>query len=431
VLQEPDMRLVSPWSRVLLVAAAACGVALFGGGVSADGRAAAFAWSDSPHELTIDWVSDCTPDRPDRVPPQCGAPPALWNAQPRLVAVCTLQGQRATWWTAEQFRAAVQAAADDWNVIEAGIGLHFVGDCADQTPFERGLNDGRNVIAFDDARNVVTTSVSPTALAVTFSLMTLQGGVRSIRDADIVLGTGDLVRQCPAVVLRHELGHVLGFGHSDQATDLLAAAPPAPVQICTRQPTASEQALLQQMYGVNRRPTASISAPPPASPGAPVALNAVAADPEGGVLTYEWAQVRGTPVQLMASGPVASFLMPVLPAGDLEFRLTVRDTLLKPAVASIVVGSGVAGASPRVLGGSVPLAGGFGLVVFSGGSSTDLLQATCGAGLAASAAFWATNAQGQFVVYVPSAAVAAVNAPWQALFPLGVPASSAVLVRCR
>lgn len=437
------MRLVS-WSSWVFVAVLAVAAALLAardartGAVAAGdaqaGATRAFAWGDAPVALTIDWVSDCTADRPDRVPPTCGAPPALWNAPARLVGLCTLQGQRPAWWTADQFRAAVQAAADDWNVVEAAVGINFQGDCVDQSRWECRTPNGVNAVAFDDARNLLVASAcgnSPNALAITFSAMTLQGGVRVIREADVLLGSSDFVQQCPAVVLRHEFGHVLGFGHSDQPGDLMAAAPPAPLQICARQPGASEQALLQQMYGVNRRPAVSISPLPPVAPGAPVVLNAVAADPEGGALTFEWAQVRGVPVALTPSGPALSFAMPAQAGGDLAFRVVVRDALLKPASASAVVSSGAAGSFPRVLGGAVPTAGGFGLIVFSGGNEAELLAATCGTGAASTAAFWATNAQGQFVVYIPNAAVAAVNAGWRALHPQGVPASSALLVRCR
>lgn len=436
------MRLVSrPLSLALLALVLA--VVLLAGRDASSGAVApaaasaeltsAFAWGE-PVEFAIDWVSDCVADRPERVPPTCGSPPALWLAAGRLVTLCTLQGQRAAWWTAEQFRAAVQAATEDWNAVEAGVGLSYLGDCVDQARWQCRVADGINAVTFDDARNLLVASTcgnSPNALAITFTVMTLQGGVRSIRESDVVMGASAFVQQCPAVVLRHEFGHVLGFGHSDQPGDLMAPAPPPPAQICERQPTAREQALLQRMYGVNRRPTVSIAPLPPVAPGAPVVLNAVAADPEAGTLTYEWTQVRGVPVELTPNGPAASFVMPAQPVGDLEFRVEVRDPLLKTAAASGVVSARALGTALYVSRGTVPTAGGFGLIVFSGGSEADLLAATCGAAAAPTAAFWATNAQGQFVVYIPNAAVAAVNAGWRALYPQGVPASSALLVRCR
>lgn len=89
---------------------------------------------------------------------------------------------------------------------------------------------------------------------------------------------------------------------------------------------------------------------------------------------------------------------------------------------------GASGSTPRV-NGSIPAAGGIGLVVFSGGTSAQLVTASgCPA---ASAAFWADDGAGGFVTYIPGAAVAVVNAGWDAKFPNGVPANTALIGRCR
>lgn len=89
---------------------------------------------------------------------------------------------------------------------------------------------------------------------------------------------------------------------------------------------------------------------------------------------------------------------------------------------------GASGATPKV-NGSIPTAGGIGLVVFSGGTSAQLVTASgCPA---ASAAFWADDGAGGFVTYIPGAAVAVVNAGWDAKFPNGIPANTALIGRCR
>jgi hypothetical protein len=92
-------------------------------------------------------------------------------------------------------------------------------------------------------------------------------------------------------------------------------------------------------------------------------------------------------------------------------------------------GSGGAASGPRMVGGSVPRGGGFGLVVFSGGSGAQLVQASgCPS---ATATFWATAPGGEFVIYLPAAAVVELNARWHALFPTGIPANQPLLAKCQ
>lgn len=86
-------------------------------------------------------------------------------------------------------------------------------------------------------------------------------------------------------------------------------------------------------------------------------------------------------------------------------------------------GSGV------IIGGAIPVGGGIGLIVFGGGTSNQLLTASGCA--AATAAFYTTNAVGDFVAYVPGTAVTVVNAEWNLRFANGIPANTAILGRCR
>lgn len=79
--------------------------------------------------------------------------------------------------------------------------------------------------------------------------------------------------------------------------------------------------------------------------------------------------------------------------------------------------------------GSIPVAGGIGLVVFNGGTSGQLVAASgCPA---ATDAFWADDGAGGFVTYVPGAAVAVVNAAWESKFATGIPAGTPLIGRCR
>jgi hypothetical protein len=68
----------------------------------------------------------------------------------------------------------------------------------------------------------------------------------------------------------------------------------------------------------------------------------------------------------------------------------------------------------RIITGSIPADGGFGLVVFGGGAYDELVTASgCPA---PQVAFWAT-VSGTFIVYIPATTVGAVNAPFEATFP--------------
>ncbi|RLT27744.1 MAG: carboxypeptidase regulatory-like domain-containing protein [Chloroflexi bacterium] len=81
-----------------------------------------------------------------------------------------------------------------------------------------------------------------------------------------------------------------------------------------------------------------------------------------------------------------------------------------------------------IVSGSVPPDGGFGLIVYGGGTYSQLVTASgCPA---ARAVFWVTQG-GTFLVYVPTTAVGAVNAGFQAAFPNdSIPANTALIGRC-
>ena len=81
----------------------------------------------------------------------------------------------------------------------------------------------------------------------------------------------------------------------------------------------------------------------------------------------------------------------------------------------------------RLVSGSIPLAGGFGLIVFGGGGYEELLAASgCPA---ETARFWFT-AGGAFVILVPTTSVGAVNAPFDALFGGTIPANTPLIGAC-
>ena len=87
-----------------------------------------------------------------------------------------------------------------------------------------------------------------------------------------------------------------------------------------------------------------------------------------------------------------------------------------------------AATSGTLTSGTIPATGGFGLVVFGGGTLAQLVTATgCPA---ATAAIWAT-VSGSFVVYIPGTTISAVNAGFTANFPAGtIPVGTALVGKC-
>jgi hypothetical protein len=114
---------------------------------------------------------------------------------------------------------------------------------------------------------------------------------------------------------------------------------------------------------------------------------------------------------LMSSGRLPRFLVAA--------SVLVAASLLAPAGAGAQTGT--------IVSGQVPRTGGYGLFVFGGGSSEELVSASgCPR---ETAVFWATS-EGEFVGFIPGSAVSAVNAQWETLFADGIPAYTGIVGRC-
>jgi hypothetical protein len=92
-----------------------------------------------------------------------------------------------------------------------------------------------------------------------------------------------------------------------------------------------------------------------------------------------------------------------------------------------LVPGGAQAQTGTIISGSIPQTGGFGIIVFGGGSNDQLVSASgCPE---ETAVFWATS-NGEFVTFVPGSDVDIVNDAWNDLFPSGIPANTGLIGRC-
>lgn len=261
-------------------------------------------------------------------------PPAVWPRESIPVAICSQQHNRPSAVTAEEFRDAVAAATAMWTAVGVGVGFDYGGDCTHDDRWRP--DNGITEIGFDDFRDVVKGQ----SAAVATGTWTTLFGTKEFVEFDVVLDERiDVPQRCFQSIVAHELGHVIGLGHSDDERDLMFASfDPSDPDTCPIQARDVEVDALRVLYGDNLPP--ALEEPPPliADAGAEVVLTVQASDAEDDPLSFEWEQIDGDPVDFSSQGDTLRFTAPDTPGAELRFRVTALDPIGHAASVDVLVG---------------------------------------------------------------------------------------------
>ncbi|MBA01160.1 MAG: hypothetical protein CL752_01900 [Chloroflexi bacterium] len=273
---------------------------------------------------TIDWFSDCDDGDYNS---SCGGLPARWFPENSLIEVCTRQFNRPVTLSEESFNNSVIRAISMWNSTNAAVGLKYIGNCSlGVTAF---FGNNINEIAFDDYRNVVRGSQAAITRGKWKNVTNNETGEKDKQflETDVIIDENiDYPLVCFDSLVAHELGHVIGFGHSSIRNDLMYPTfNTADVSTCKTEASEFERKQLPELYGINRAPTISSVDVPNAYIDSTIILKAFAVDPDDDPLDFSWEQSQGSKLSFVNNNSQISFKIPKNAEGTFELIVTVKD----------------------------------------------------------------------------------------------------------
>ena len=223
-----------------------------------------------------------------------------------------------------------------WNAANAQVGLEYTSSCPAPAR-EPAIQDGRIAVGWGGDRSFIVASVVGTTNVGVEAFNSISGR-REISGAQIVINPRQAMSvACLQTMMIHELGHVLGLGHSSNADDVMfpVFTPSRPTS-CRAAPSAVEYQRLNALYGTEPPPSVQIATLSKAQEGSAVRLVASGSDPFGRSLNFDWSQTGGTPVTLDPSGGTLRFTAPRNP-GMLTFTVTATNSYGHSATATTFV----------------------------------------------------------------------------------------------
>ena len=281
--------------------------------------------------------------------------------------------------------SAVSVAFSQWNNTASSIDFADTGVDSAATTGHRDT-DGKNAILMNDPNGELEAGIAGRGQAWADAPQTIDGEVAyAIVEGDVIIMRASLSQACLNAVMTHEVGHTLGFRHSNQPPPGLTCGTDADCTgdaIMNSTVTCSlasnlrpwDQAAAETVYGNGPACNAPAIVTPPASknisPGGSTNLTVVASGTAP--LTYQWF-IGNSGDTATPTGTNAATIT-VSPSATTSYWVRVTNTCGGPAADSAAATVAVVCSAPAI---AQQPAGGF----ITEGSSTSLQVFATGGGL--------------------------------------------------